>query len=160
MSTLESTPDRWKTVSQQQIYSMKLIQVLRRTDRHFTVRETADRLLAVSSGGRTRWSRAILSNRLSLNMMNNRRRRRHKKVRVSGEIRMKKKEAFDRKTRVLGELVPGCRKLSFSRLIDEAEDYIAALEMQVRAMSAVAGVLAGAGAGSLPADSDKLGCNN
>lgn len=48
---------------------------------------------------------------------------------------------LQRKAKVLGSLVPGCRKLPLSMLLDETSDYIAALQMQVRAMTALAEVL-------------------
>lgn len=55
---------------------------------------------------------------------------------------------LQRKVKVLGRLVPGCRKVSFPNLLEETTDYIAALEMQVRAMAALAGLITGAGAGA------------
>lgn len=161
----EEFKTRWKTASEQQIYSLKLIEALRQSRRSSyvpvagtAIRETADRVLAVRARGKTRWSRAILTSRLSHN-------KKHKKVKakVTGDTRSKKPVAkkrlpvLQRKVRVLGRLVPGCRKLSFPNLLEEATDYIAALEMQVRAMTALAGILTGAE--SLAAPSDRLGSN-
>lgn len=57
--------------------------------------------------------------------------------------------AVEAKARVLGRLVPGCRKLPLPLILDEVSDYIAALGVQVRAMSVLAGVLSGLGGGSL-----------
>ncbi|KAK3014289.1 hypothetical protein RJ639_008012 [Escallonia herrerae] len=154
---------RWKTESEQQIYSSKLVAALRRRPaaaspesfpvpvRGRAVRETADRVLAVAAKGRTRWSRAILTSRLRLRMNNlSSNHKKHRKVRVTGDIRSRKPAVrmtlppLQRKVRVLGRLVPGCRKLSFPNLLEEATDYIAALEMQVRAMTALTGLLTGA----------------
>lgn len=72
-----------------------------------------------------------------------------KKSRVS-ILRLKTKNlpTVQRKARVLGRLVPGCRKEPLPVILEEASDYIAALEMQVRAMSALAQLLSGAGSSS------------
>lgn len=168
----------WKSQAQQQIYSSKLLQALSHVSisnnnnnnnrsngnnndpqprRGRAVREAADRVLAVAAKGRTRWSRAILTNRLKLKF------RKHKKQRVpnpvasssTGSIRSKKPRvsvfrlkgknlpAVQRKVRVLGRLVPGCRKQPLPVILEEATDYIAALEMQVRAMTVLANLLSG-----------------
>ncbi|KAK1390367.1 transcription factor bHLH148 [Heracleum sosnowskyi] len=154
----------WKSDTQQQIYSSKLLQALRhvRLDdssaprRGKAVREAADRVLAATAKGKTRWSRAILTNRLKMKFSKNLRRRRVvvpgngasksvKKAKVS-VLRLKSKNlpAVQRKARFLGRLVPGCRKESLPVVLEEAGDYIAALEMQVRAMAALAELLSGA----------------
>ncbi|WCJ23288.1 Transcription factor bHLH147 [Euphorbia peplus] len=161
---------KWKTEAQEQIYSSKLIQALshvRLTSpspappprQGRAVREAADRALAVAAKGRTRWSRAILTSRIKLKFRKNHKRQRViapattvtgtgssrcKKPRVS-VFRLKGKSlpAVQRKVRVLGRLVPGCRKQPLPVILEEATDYIAALEMQVRAMSALAELLSG-----------------
>ncbi|KAL7220840.1 hypothetical protein ACSBR2_013685 [Camellia fascicularis] len=161
-----STP--WKSEAQQQVYSSKLLHALRQVRlrssspaaprRGRAVREAADRVLAVTAKGKTRWSRAILTNRLKLKFMKNKRQRvkvtgtnRSKKPRVS-ILRLKSKNlpAMQRKVRVLGRLVPGCRKEPLPVILEEATDYIAALEMQVKAMSALAELLSGAGSSAGP----------
>ncbi|GLT88426.1 hypothetical protein SLE2022_064530 [Rubroshorea leprosula] len=77
---------RWRTEREQQIYSSKLGEALRRSRRSGReVRETADRLLAVSARGATRWSRAILSSQRGGAKL-----RKHKKARVTGNGRLKK----------------------------------------------------------------------
>ncbi|PSS00237.1 Transcription factor bHLH149 like [Actinidia chinensis var. chinensis] len=150
---------RWNTEAEQQIYSLKLMEALRRTRRNPSslaaevspagrnaVRQTADRVLAVAARGRTRWSRSILKSRLNMKL-DSYRPKKHKRLKVPGDIRSKKPvasnrlPAVQRKVRFLGRLVPGCRELSLPKLLEEATDYIAALEMQIRAMTAVAGVL-------------------
>ncbi|KAI8021723.1 Transcription factor bHLH149 [Camellia lanceoleosa] len=150
----------WGTESEQQIYFVKLLKAVRQVRRNSSpatsapvggraIRETADRVLAAAAKGRTRWSKAILTSRLRMKRNSNK----HKKLRklkVTGDIRSKmpvakkKSPALQRKVRFLGRLVPGCRKLSFPNLLEETTDYIAALEMQVRAMTTLAVLLTGA----------------
>ncbi|KAL8026045.1 hypothetical protein ABFX02_14G003700 [Erythranthe guttata] len=165
----------WKSDAQQQIYSSKLLQALRQvrlsgdSPGPKRVHEAADRVLAAAARGRTRWSRAILTNRLKLKFMkkNNIVKRQNKvmtvitggssssssrqqkksKVRILG-LRSKSLPAVQRKARVLSRLVPGCRKESLPVVLEEATDYIAALEMQVRAMSALAELLSLSGSSS------------
>ncbi|KAL7080840.1 hypothetical protein ACP275_14G003400 [Erythranthe tilingii] len=165
---------QWKSDAQQQIYSSKLLQALRQvrlsgdSPGPKRVHEAADRVLAAAARGRTRWSRAILTNRLKLKFMkkNNIVKRQNKvmtvitggsssssrqqkksKVRILG-LRSKSLPAVQRKARVLSRLVPGCRKESLPVVLEEATDYIAALEMQVRAMSALAELLSLSGSSS------------
>uniref|UniRef100_A0A7N0UI07 IBH1-like N-terminal domain-containing protein n=2 Tax=Kalanchoe fedtschenkoi TaxID=63787 RepID=A0A7N0UI07_KALFE len=163
--------NRWRTASEQQNYSSKLLQALRhvRTTppsapasscsaprRGRAIREAADRVLAVTAKGRTRWSRAILTNRLKLKFLKAKKPKvvspimgtsRTRKPRVS-VVRLKAKNlpAVQKKARVLGNLVPGCRKQPLPVILEEAHDYISALEMQVRAMTALAELLSVAGA--------------
>ncbi|KAI8555540.1 hypothetical protein RHMOL_Rhmol05G0180400 [Rhododendron molle] len=113
----------WKSDAEQQTYSVKLIEALSQRSHG-----DSSRMVAV----------------LKLN------KNKHKKRKAAGFIRSKKLEAkkqikaAQRKARFLSRLVPGCQKLSFLNLLEEATDYIAALEMQVRAMTALAGLLTGA----------------
>ncbi|XP_009147147.1 transcription factor bHLH148 [Brassica rapa] len=125
------------------------------------VREAADRALAVSARGRTLWSRAILANRIKLKFRKQKRPRqtvipavttvvttgassRGRKRRVS-VVRLNKKSlpTVNRKVRSLGRLVPGCKKESVPVILEEATDYIQALEMQVRAMNSLVELLSG-----------------
>ncbi|URD80241.1 Redoxin [Musa troglodytarum] len=157
---------KWRTEREQKTYSFKLIEAIRRvrrssaaaaTDhsRSRAVRAAADRALAVAARGRTRWSRAILSGR-KLKLWDRARACRRKPLgsitaasasaSASHTTPKSKPPTLERKARVLGRLVPGCRKLPLPTLLEEASDYIAALEMQVRAMSAIAEILSAAGA--------------
>ncbi|KDP27940.1 hypothetical protein JCGZ_19020 [Jatropha curcas] len=165
---------KWKTEAQQQFYSNKLLQALSQVRlspsspsaprQGRAVREAADRALAVAAKGRTRWSRAILTSRIKLKFRKQHKRQRvaettvsatgtggsrSKKPRVS-VLRLKGKSlpAVQRKVRVLGRLVPGCRKQPLPVILEEATDYIAALEMQVRVMNAVAELLSGSSSSS------------
>ncbi|OAY81735.1 Transcription factor bHLH147 [Ananas comosus] len=153
------TPCKWRSPTEQKTYSSKLLEALRRVHgggsdeppRSRAVREAADRALAVAARGRTRWSRAILSSR-PLRLKATRRRPhaaappRPRSV-GGGAAPEKRSPAIRRKARVLSLLVPGCKKLPFPALLDETSDYIAALEMQVRAMSALADILSAVGGG-------------
>ncbi|XP_055816578.1 transcription factor bHLH149 [Solanum dulcamara] len=163
---------RWRTNIEQQIYSSKLLQALRHVRRSNdnpspvnagrAVRETADRVLAVAAKGRSRWSRAILTSRLSLRLSQIN--KKHKKAKLnSGNLKSKKPAAkkrlpaLQRKVRVLGRLVPGCQKLPFPNLLEETNDYISALQMQIKAMTFLTGLLSAGGAGSVASHPDRLG---
>lgn len=133
---------RWQSKSEHLIYTSKLVDALRHRTSNSAVRETADRVLAVRAKGRTRWSRAILTSGLKLQ-------KKSKKVKVAVNnpskksiklLAKKRLPALQEKARDLGRLVPGCRKLTFPNLLEEVKDYIEALEMQVRAMSALTGL--------------------
>ncbi|XP_004495644.1 transcription factor bHLH149 [Cicer arietinum] len=143
----------WRSQTDQNTYSRKLVEALRRIRSPETtkprtagqVRDTADRVLASTAKGRTRWSRAILGRWKKL-------RRHHRKVKkaatglnraVIGRERTRRLPAVQVKARVLGQLVPGCRKVPLPNLLAETTDYISALEMQVRAMTAIVELLAG-----------------
>ncbi|XP_030959714.1 transcription factor bHLH149-like isoform X2 [Quercus lobata] len=166
---------RWRSESEQRNYSSKLVEALRQVrrnssssssspssaklsssssvGRHREIRDAANRVLAVSAKGKTRWSRAILTSRLSSKLAHNN--TKHKKganragAKVTGCSRLSRPEkkrlpAVQRKVKVLGRLVPGCRKVSLPNLLEEATDYIAALQMQVRAMTKITEILTGA----------------
>lgn len=168
---------RWRTSDEQQNYSSKLIEALRQVRRNSSteettappptgrvVREAADRALAFAAKGRTRWSRAILTNRLKLKFKKKKPRVvagicRSKKQEAMSMLKLKgkKQPALQRKVRVLGRLVPGCQKVSFPVILEEATDYIAALEMQVRTMAALTQLLSVASSPMEPPSPDELG---
>lgn len=151
---------QWKSELQQQVYSSKLFQALRHvrlssssspTIRGRAVREAADRVLAATAKGRTRWSCGILARRMKLKFSKNKRLRsivtasdRSKKSRLSIlRFKSKNSSAVQRKVRFLGRFIPGCRKESLPVILEEATDYILALQMQIRAMSSLAEMLSG-----------------
>lgn len=145
---------KWRTTAAQKVYSLKLYDALRRSRRSTTVRDTADKVLAATARGTTRWSRSILVSRLGTSQ------RRHRKIKPASALtaevrggggRRRKLSAVGNRVRVLGGLVPGCRRTALPELLDETADYIAALEMQVRAMTALSKIL------SEFQPSDKLG---
>lgn len=165
-NTANTNQIRWRSAAEQHTYSSKLLEALQQVRRRDSpapapsgsraVREAADKVLAIAARGRTRWSRAILANRLKLRLKN------HKKAKVRPKLpapvtgtgrsivgeRQQALPPIEKRVKVLGRLVPGCRKLSFPNLLEEATDYIAALQMQVRAMAALADLLTGSAAGS------------
>lgn len=134
---------RWTGMAAQKVYSLKLYDALQRTPRSTTtVRDTADKVLAATARGTTRWSRAILVSRLG------RSQRRHKNTKPASAVqrgggmkRRRKLSVAGNRVRVLGGLVPGCGRTALPELLDETADYIAALEMQVRAMTALSKIL-------------------
>ncbi|XP_027107970.1 transcription factor bHLH149 [Coffea arabica] len=154
-------PSRWRSESEERIYATKLVDELSKVrpapsspvSGGRAVRETADRVLAVAAKGRSRWGRAILTGRLSFRLSQINKRHRHMKTKVTGDNRLKKPVSkkrlppLQRKVKVLGRLVPGCQKISFPSLLEEATDYIAALQMQVRAMTVLSELLGGGGGG-------------
>lgn len=163
---------KWKSQAQHQVYSSKLLRALSQVRisppsplapnetprRGQAVREAADTVLAMTAKGRSRWSRAILTNRLKLKFRKQNRQKaaarasrnsQTKKPRVSVlRLRGKGLPTVQRKVRLLGRLVPGCRKQPLPVILDEVPDYIAALEMQIRVMSAIANLVSGSSSSS------------
>lgn len=158
---------KWKSQAQQQIYSSKLHQALARVNTGSApprgakaVREAADRVLASTAKGRTRWSRAILTNRLKLKFRKQKHKRQRLAAAATGSSRSKKPRlsvlrlkgktlpSMQRKVRFLGRLVPGCRKEPLPVILEEAIDYIPALEMQVRAMTTLFNLLSASASGA------------
>ncbi|KAL5065537.1 hypothetical protein RYX36_027274 [Vicia faba] len=155
---------KWKSQAQQQLYSTKLRHAITKLNSTTTprrgkaVREAADRALAVTAKGRTRWSRAILMTRLKLSFMKNKNRKKkiHRVTALLPSTRSKKSRVnvfrlkgrvfpgVQSKVRFLGRLVPGCKNEPLPVILEEAIDYIPALEMQVRAMSALFNLLSAA----------------
>ncbi|XP_072959796.1 transcription factor bHLH149-like [Typha angustifolia] len=161
------SPSKWRNEGEQKTYSSKLLEALRRVRSASlapadpppsrAVRDAANRALAVAARGRTRWSRAILSSRsIKLKAMKRRARKPSGGSRSSPGLASKRSPVVQRKAKVLGRLVPGGRKLSFPTLLEEASDYISALEMQVRAMSSLAELLSAVGGPPL----DRPGSSN
>lgn len=157
------TEVKWRSESAQQTYSVKLVEALQRASQNATavssrsaggraVREVADRVLAMAAKGRSRWSRAILASRLRLSRL-----RRHRKAKKpsnscirpkkplpgASEDRKRRLPAVEGRVKVLSRLVPGCKGIPVTNLLEEAGDYIAALEMQVRAMTRLTEILSG-----------------
>ncbi|GER48590.1 transcription factor [Striga asiatica] len=157
LDSSEPSGPRWRTEVEQQIYSSRLVHALRTLRRPDSavpavgaVRDAADRVLASSAKGRTRWSRALLTRRLGLRLSQIR--RKHKRAgRPDAGLKKPASPAklppLQKKLRALSRLVPGCRKLSLPSLLEETTDYIAALEMQVKAMAYITGIINGGGGG-------------
>ncbi|XP_073000014.1 transcription factor bHLH149-like [Typha latifolia] len=171
-STANSQPTtKWRTPGQEQTYNRRLVSALRAAgeghaqapQRAAAVKAAADAALALTARGQSRWSRAILLGR----------RRRKVLLKAGGRIRRrcparsaqppmvrrgKGEEAkVGDRLRALGRLVPGCRKLAAGRLLEEAADYVAALEMQVRAMRALADAMSAAAISAPQASVEEVG---
>lgn len=176
---LKSAQTKWRTVSQERIYGQRLLDAIKSTKNSSqpaklapsrAIKEAADSALALTAKGQTRWSRAILSRRRRLNRKlsikagskirrcSGRRwvgksdpvRTQAKKKKMEGEE--EEGEKVGDRLRVLSRLVPGCRKLSTPTLLEEAADYVAALEMQVKAMRALADLLSSTSISSPPSN--------
>jgi hypothetical protein len=137
---------KWRTGTQQKIYGRRLLDALRSTGASGgprAVKAAADSALALTARGQTRWSRAILLStcrRRVLVKAGGKIRRHHRRPKAAALKERKVKERL----RVLGGLVPGCRKVPTPALLEETADYVAALEMQVKTMRALADALAAA----------------
>jgi hypothetical protein len=163
---------KWRSGTQERIYGRRLLDALRatrsgtpQTPQPRAVKEAADSALALTARGQSRWSRAILlagaaSCRRRVLVKAGGKIRRHPRPQAraaakaakaaaaaaasASEPPMLKERKVKDRLRVLGRLVPGCRKLQAPDLLEEAADYVAALEMQVKAMRALADALAAA----------------
>ncbi|PPE02285.1 hypothetical protein GOBAR_DD00619 [Gossypium barbadense] len=137
---------RWKSETQQQIFSSKLVEALSHLSLENgstpslsaprggrAVREATDKALAITAKGKTSHHRDSRS----------------KKPRVSiSKLKARSTPNVLRKVKVLGRLVLGCRKEPLPVILEKATDYIATLEMQVRAMTTLAELLSGSAANS------------
>ncbi|KAK8915938.1 Transcription factor bHLH149 [Platanthera zijinensis] len=152
---------KWRSGSQQLIYGRRLFDALRAARSgggrsaisSRDIKNAADSALALTAQAQTRWSRALLFGCCS---------RRKVLLKAAGKIRrrrpprparkfggnaspeptpmLKGKKVTDRLC-VLSRIVPGCQKLSAPCLLEEAADYVAALELQVKTMRALADAL-------------------
>uniref|UniRef100_A0A1D1YE84 Transcription factor bHLH149 n=1 Tax=Anthurium amnicola TaxID=1678845 RepID=A0A1D1YE84_9ARAE len=153
---------RWRSSTQEKIYGRRLLEALRSTaagagatpHRPRAIKEAADSALAATAQGRSKWSRAILRRQWRMRKL---------LVKAGGKVRgrgrcnnkgsravslvakpavgvMSGKKVRER-LRVLSKMVPGCKKASTPKLLEEAADYVAALELQVKAMRALADAL-------------------
>lgn len=161
---------KWRSGAQQRIYGRRLLDALRATGggQPRAVKAAADSALALTARGQTRWSRAILlagaacsRRRVLVKAGGKIRGRRHhrpprpqQQAKAAGATPLALGDGKERKVqerlRVLGRLVPGCRKLPAPALLEEAADYVAALQMQVNTMRALADALAAAQLSSSP----------
>lgn len=170
---------KWRNGTQERIYGRRLLDALRATrsgaapsaqpPQPRAVKAAADSALALTARGQSRWSRAILlagaascRRRVLVKAGGKIRRHRRPQARAAaaaskaaaaasaGEPPLLKERKVKDRLRVLGRLVPGCRKLQAPDLLEETADYVAALEMQVKAMRALADALAAAQLSSPP----------
>lgn len=154
--------NRWRNASKERAYRRRLVEILRSAAVNArsssggpcAIKEAADSALAMTAHGRSRWSRAILFGRRCRGGGG------RKLVAKAGGIRRrltsapplptKKGSKVGHRLRALGRLVPGCRKLPALTLLEEAADYLAALEMQAKALRELTDVLSAAESGGVP----------
>nr|VDD41930.1 unnamed protein product [Brassica oleracea] len=116
----QESSKRWRTNRVQQIYASKLVEALRRVRQ---ISNDGGKITSPAREIRDTADRVLAAS-------------------ARGTTHLKKHKT--KKLKILGRLVPGCRKVTVPNLLDEATDYIAALEMQVRAMESLAELLAAA----------------
>ncbi|XP_074560340.1 transcription factor bHLH148-like, partial [Curcuma longa] len=155
-----STPvNRWRNSSKESAYRRRLVEVLRsaalnaRSSGPCSIKEEVDSALAMTAHGRSRWSRAILfarrcRGRKLLAKAGGTRRR----VTSAPPLSTKKGNKLGHQLRALGRLVPGCRKLPALILLEEAADYLAALDMQAKALRELTDVLSAAESCGVPSE--------
>ncbi|WOL06972.1 hypothetical protein Cni_G15707 [Canna indica] len=140
---------KWRTAEQDRNFRCRLLDALRAaaSGGPRARKEAADSALAITARGESRWSRAVLLDR--------HRRRKLLCLKAGGQIRRGRRRTRSAvaavggrkvgdRLRLLRRLVPGCRNLLAGSVLEEAADYVAALEMQVKAMRALVDVLAAA----------------
>lgn len=155
--TPKNPKSRWSSSTQERIFCQKLIRALRSTKeapsqplKAMAIKDAADSALALTAKGQTRWSRAILFSRWQ---------KRKSCLKGGGKLRgwfsgrtrvgkagsgldpRRRGKKVTERLRVLSRLVPGGRKLSEPMLLEEAADYVAALETQVKTMRTLAELL-------------------
>ncbi|KAL6883627.1 hypothetical protein ACP4OV_011041 [Aristida adscensionis] len=134
----------WRTGTLHKIYGEHLLDALLvmvavGATQAWAVKQVADFALALTARGQTRWSRAIQLAGGAVDTKANAAATAASSAGRPRSIKVKVKLQLC----VLRRLVPGCRKLSNNAaLLEETADYVAALEMQVKTMRALADVLA------------------
>ncbi|KAG2263383.1 hypothetical protein Bca4012_014397 [Brassica carinata] len=131
------------------------------------VRDAAYRSLAVTARGRTLWSRAILSKAVKVKLKFRKQNRPRNSnpttmVSITGSNRLRKRRAtvlrlkakglpaVQSKVKLLGRLIPGCRKQPLPVVLEETTDYIVAMEMQIRALNAIISAVSSSSAPRTP----------
>nr|XP_034601380.1 transcription factor bHLH150-like [Setaria viridis] len=138
----DAARENGRSGTQHKIYGRRLLDALRATGggQPRAVKAATDSALALTTRGQTRWSCAILlagaacSRRHVLVKAGGKIRRRHRRPNKSSKAASFSQEEEGRgkvqeRLRVLGRLVPGCQKLPAPDLLEEAVDYVAALQM-------------------------------
>eukprot|EP00268_Persea_americana_P062350 TRINITY_DN79895_c0_g1_i1.p1 TRINITY_DN79895_c0_g1~~TRINITY_DN79895_c0_g1_i1.p1 ORF type:complete len:240 (+),score=30.61 TRINITY_DN79895_c0_g1_i1:104-721(+) len=187
---LKNPQTKWRTMTQERIYGQRLLDAIKSTKDapqpsklapSRAIKEAADSALALTAKGQTRWSRAILSRRrlnrkLSIKAVAKIRRRsgtrfgnKSDPIRTQLQLQLQKQkrkeeeeggEKVGERLRVLSRLVPGGKKLSTPTLLEEAADYVAALQLQVKAMRKLADLLSATSISSSSSSSSSTSNSN